>query len=393
MKWLSRLVLLLLVLAVAGLALAPRLLENSMNAVLPHEPPEISAAAAALHRDLLVADLHADSTLWRRDLRRRVERGHVDLPRLREGNVAVQVFTSVTRTPAGMNYESNPADARDNITLLALAQRWPPRTWDSLAERALYQAGKITSLAATEPDSLLVLRSPDDVGRLLLARAAGAKTVGAVIGIEGAHALDDDLANIDRLFAAGVRMVGLHHFFDNALGGSLHGRGGLGLSDFGRAVVERLEARGVIIDVAHSSMETVREVLAMTERPVVVSHTGFQGHCATPRNIDDALMQDIAAAGGLVGVGYWDAAVCDVSADGIVAALRYGIDLLGEDHVALGSDFDGATTVPFDTSELAVLTQKMLEAGFTETEIRKVMGENLIRFLQENLPPLATAAI
>jgi membrane dipeptidase len=104
-------------------------------------------------------------------------------------------------------------------------------------------------------------------------------------------------------------------------------------------------------------------------------------------------MQDIAAAGGLVGVGYWDAAVCDVSADGIVAALRYGIDLLGEDHVALGSDFDGATTVPFDTSELAVLTQKMLEAGFTETEIRKVMGENLIRFLQENLPPLATAAI
>jgi membrane dipeptidase len=393
MKWLSRLVLLLLVLAVAGLALAPRLLENSMNAVLPHEPPEISAAAAALHRDLLVADLHADSTLWRRDLRRRAERGHVDLPRLREGNVAVQVFTSVTRTPAGMNYESNPADARDNITLLALAQRWPPRTWDSLAERALYQAGKITSLAATEPDSLLVLRSPDDVGRLLLARAAGAKTVGAVIGIEGAHALDDDLANIDRLFAAGVRMVGLHHFFDNALGGSLHGRGGLGLSDFGRAVVERLEARGVIIDVAHSSMETVREVLAMTRRPVVVSHTGFQGHCATPRNIDDALMQDIAAAGGLVGVGYWDAAVCDVSADGIVAALRYGIDLLGEDHVALGSDFDGATTVPFDTSELAVLTQKMLEAGFTETEIRKVMGENLIRFLQENLPPLATAAI
>jgi membrane dipeptidase len=393
MKWLSRLVLLLLVLAVAGLALAPRLLENSMNAVLPHEPPEISAAAAALHRDLLVADLHADSTLWRRDLRRRAERGHVDLPRLREGNVAVQVFTSVTRTPAGMNYESNPADARDNITLLALAQRWPPRTWDSLAERALYQAGKITSLAATEPDSLLVLRSPDDVGRLLLARAAGAKTVGAVIGIEGAHALDDDLANIDRLFAAGVRMVGLHHFFDNALGGSLHGRGGLGLSDFGRAVVERLEARGVIIDVAHSSMETVREVLAMTSRPVVVSHTGFQGHCATPRNIDDALMQDIAAAGGLVGVGYWDAAVCDVSADGIVAALRYGIDLLGEDHVALGSDFDGATTVPFDTSELAVLTQKMLEAGFTETEVRKVMGENLIRFLQENLPPLATAAI
>lgn len=382
-----RLPLLILVIAVGlFLTFAPRIVENTMNRVLPHEPVEISTAAAALHADLVVGDLHADSTLWRRDLTQRSERGHVDLPRLVAGNVALQVFTAVTRTPAGMNYESNSADARDNITLLALAQRWPPRTWGSLAERALYQGERLATIAEAEPETLLLLRESDDVGRLLAAREAGADTVGAVLGIEGAHALDGDLDNIDRLYDAGFRMFGLHHFFDNALGGSLHGRGGRGLTDFGKAVVRRLDERGALIDVAHSSPESVRDVLALSARPVVVSHTGFQGHCPTPRNIDDDLMRDIAAEGGLIGVGFWDAAVCDVSPAGIVAAIRYGIEVVGEDHVALGSDYDGATSVPFDVSELAVLTDTMLQAGMSESTIRKVMGGNLARFLGEHLP-------
>ncbi|MEQ8513964.1 MAG: membrane dipeptidase, partial [Chromatocurvus sp.] len=370
-----RLSVLLLFLAVAlFLAFAPRMVENTMNRVMPHELAVISPEAAALHADLVVGDQHADSTLWRRDLRERSERGHVDLPRLRAGNVALQVFTSVTRTPAGQNYESNSADARDNITFLALAQRWPPRTWGSLTERALYQGGRLAAIAEAEPETLTLLRSPADVDRLLSARRAGADTVGAVLGIEGAHALDGNLASIDRLYDAGFRMFGLHHFFDNALGGSLHGTGGRGLTAFGKAVVRRLDEREVIIDIAHSSPESVRDVLELTARPLVVSHTGFQGQCPTPRNIDDQLMQDIAAAGGLIGVGFWDAAVCDVSPAGIVAAIRYGIDLVGEDHIALGSDYDGATSVPFDVSELAVLTDTMLQAGMPQPTIRKVMG-------------------
>ncbi|TCO76721.1 dipeptidase [Chromatocurvus halotolerans] len=382
-----RLPLLILVLAV-GLffALAPRMVENSMNRVLPHAPTPITPEGAALHADLTVGDLHTDSTLWRRDLTERSERGHVDLPRLRAGNVALQVFTSVTRTPAGLNYESNSTDARDNITLLALAQRWPPQTWGSLTERALYQGGRIAAIADAEPETLMLLRGSADVARLLEQRDAGAQTVGALLGIEGAHALNGDLASIDRLYGAGFRMFGLHHFFDNALGGSLHGTGGEGLSDFGKAVVQRLEERGAIIDVAHSSPQSVRDVLALTTRPLVVSHTGFQGHCPTPRNIDDALMREIAAAGGLIGVGFWDAAVCDVSPAGIAAAIRYGVALVGEDHIALGSDYDGATTVPFDVSELAVLTDTLLQAGMAESTIRKVMGGNLSRFLTENLP-------
>jgi microsomal dipeptidase-like Zn-dependent dipeptidase len=111
-----------------------------------------------------------------------------------------------------------------------------------------------------------------------------------------------------------------------------------------------------------------------------------KGHCDTARNLPDSLMQKIADRGGLVGIGFWDAAVCDTTPAGIVAAIRHAIDLLGAGHVALGSDYDGAVTVQFDVAELAVLTQEMLRSGFSEKEIRLVMGGNVRQFLLENLP-------
>ena len=181
-------------------------------------------------------------------------------------------------------------------------------------------------------------------------------------------------------------MVGLQHFFDNRLGGSLHGVSGEGLTDFGRAVVRRAQSRGMIVDVAHSSPAVVDDVLAIATRPIVVSHTGLYGVCPSARNIADAQMKRIAEAGGLVGVGYWDGAVCDATPRGVVRAIRFAIDLLGEDHVALGSDYDGSISATFDTSELAVLTQEMLDQGFSDAEIAKVMGENSRRFLLAELP-------
>lgn len=370
-----------------ALVFGPGAVERAAQGVTPHAPWPVSESARVRHQALVVADWHSDSLLWDRDLLEESPRGHVDLPRLDRGNVAIQMFTAVTKSPRGQNYERNDAST-DNITYLAALQLWPPRTWGSLSERALYQAARLADLAARAPDRVALVRSAADLRRVLAARERGPeRPVAALLGLEGAHALEGDLANLDRLDAAGFRMIGLHHFFDNRLGGSLHGESGAGLSPFGRQVVEGLEARRILVDLAHSSPRVVEDVLELATRPVVVSHTGVHQVCPSPRNLPDALMQRIAAAGGLVAIGFWEGAVCDVSPEGVARALRAAIDLLGEDHVALGSDFDGGTTTSFDASELAVLTQAMTDADFSAREIEKVMGGNTVRFLLAQLPP------
>jgi membrane dipeptidase len=369
-----------------SLALGPGKLEESMNIVKPHEPYAISKAALELHKTLVIGDMHADSSLWKRNLLQRYDRGHVDIPRMREGNQAVQMFTSVTKSPSGQNYDKNSASAGDNITFLVMLQAWPTDTWSSLTARALFQAQKLHTMAAQAPNEFMLILNANDLKTLLARRANDDTIVGGLLGTEGSHALDGSLANIDVLYDAGFRMMSLQHFFDNKLGGSLHGESGEGLTEFGRQAVDRMINKGIMIDVSHSAPQVVWDVLARSNTPLIVSHTGFYGHCESARNISDELMQEIAAGGGIIGVGYWDAAVCDATPKGIVSAIRYGIDLVGEDHVALGSDFDGSVAAPFDTSELAALTQEMLNQNFTETEIRKVMGENMMRYLATNLP-------
>jgi len=376
---------LLLISAVLFFWLAPGKIETAQNRVVSHAPYTISAAALKLHQDLFVTDLHTDSLLWKRDLLQRSDIGHVDLPRLQDGNVALQVFSAVTKSPAGLNDVENTADS-DNITLLAVAQLWPPATWSSIYERASYQLRKLREFAAASDGELQLILTKRDLRSLIKARANGQNTVGAIYLIEGAHPLEGKIENLDLLQQQGLRVVAFTHFFDNELGGSLHGISKAGLTDFGRQVVKRADELQLIIDIAHASPQSVRDILALTKRPLMLSHGGVKGQCETPRNLDDQLMLEVAANGGLLGIGYWASAICDVTPNGIVASLRYAIDLLGIDHVALGSDFDGTVTTPFDTSELAILTQTMLSQGFSEDEIRKVMGGNAQRFFLDSLP-------
>ncbi|KPQ09893.1 MAG: Zn-dependent dipeptidase [Rhodobacteraceae bacterium HLUCCA09] len=377
--------------ATAVVTIGPGMVERGRNAIAPGGPWPVSDEAAALHDSLVIGDWHADTLLWNRDLLERGGRGHVDLPRLIEGNVAVQVFTAVTRSPAGQNYEENQADAFDNITPLAMGQLWPPRTWGSLLERALYQAGRLERAARASEGRLAIIRDEADLDAVLAARERGETVVGGLLGIEGAHALEGDLANLDRLTEAGYRLVGLTHFFDNEVGGSLHGQGNRGLTDMGRALVAEIARRGLILDLAHASPAVAREVIARTDIPLVVSHTGIRSHCDTPRNFPDDLMRRIvgngaAAGGGVVGIGFWADVTCDASPAGVASAIRAAIDLLGEDHVSLGSDWDGSVTVGFDAAGLPALTHAMREAGLTEAQIRKVAGENMLRVLRTRLP-------
>lgn len=373
--------------ALVGLfTIAPKMVDKSLNVVIEHEPFKVSEAAKVLHASLTIGDWHSDSLLWKRDLGKLHDYGHVDIPRLQAGNVSFQMFTTVTKSPSGLNYESNSADAPDDITKLALVQRWPSATWRSLTARALHQASRLHGFEQDSPNDLMIIKSKTDLSKFSNRRVTNTKLVGGLIGTEGSHALDGKLENVQVLYDAGFRMMSLQHFFDNKLGASLHGTSQKGLTDFGRDVVEKIEALNIILDVSHSSEAVVSDVLAIANRPLVVSHTGFKGHCDTARNINDGLMQKIAKSGGLIAVGYWEGAVCGDKPKDVVAAMKYGLELVGEDHLSLGSDYDGTVTTSFDTSELVALTDEMLNAGFTELQIRKIMGDNMLKFLTQHLP-------
>ncbi|WJG09762.1 dipeptidase [Aliiglaciecola sp. LCG003] len=366
--------------------IAPPMLEKGMNKVEPLEAMPVNQAAKKLHQRLIVGDWHADSTLWSRNLASHETYGHVDLPRLQQGNVAMQMFTTVTKSPDGLNYDENQTDAADNITKAAIVQGWPFATLTSLTARALFQAEKIHTIANEHPDDFVLVTSKDSLAEFMLKRQSNPKLVAGLLGTEGSHALDGKLANIEVLYNKGFRMMSLQHFFDNKLGGSLHGTSQAGLTDFGRDALKKMQQMGIIVDLSHSSAQTVKDVLTVSTAPLVISHTGFKGDCDTKRNIDDALMRQVAQTGGLIAVGYWDGAVCGISPNDVADSIIYGIDLVGEDHVALGSDFDGAVTTAFDSSQLVFITQALLDKNVDESVIAKVMGGNMLAFLQKNLP-------
>jgi microsomal dipeptidase-like Zn-dependent dipeptidase len=386
MKWLRWLLLLLAVVAIIVFGLVPALLEAGMNKVEPGPLPKVSASTQALHDGLQVADMHADTLMWRRDLLDNGTRGQIDLPRLLAGNYALQVFSSVTKTPRGQNYDANGADT-DNITPLAVVQLQPIRTWGSLLERSLWHATKLARAADRSNGQLRLIRTPADLDRVLADRGKGQKVVGGMLSVEGLQDIEGKLVNLDRLHDVGFRMAGLAHFFDNEVAGSMHGEAKGGLTPFGAQVVRRMEALGMIVDVAHASHATVAQVLAMAKRPVVSSHGGVQATCKVNRNLTDDEIRGIARTGGVIGIGYWDAAICSTDPRAVAAAVAHVRDLVGIDHVGLGSDFDGAVTTRFDAAQLAVVTQALVDRGFSPDDIRKVMGGNVLRVIRAGIVP------
>jgi membrane dipeptidase len=375
--------------AVGFFGIAPGYVEGSMNVIDGKPLIAVSDEAKALHKTLTIVDLHSDSLMWDRDINERADRGHMDIPRLRDGNVALQLFSSVTKTPKGQNYDGNGADT-DNITLLTLAQIQPVKTWSSLVERSLYHAEKLDRAAKSSGGLLLPVKNGDGLVSLLHMHGTGSKVTGAMLTIEGLQNLEGKAANLDRLYDAGFRMAGLTHFFDNELGGSMHGLKKGGLTPFGRDIVRRMEAKGMIVDIAHLSHAGVAELLAMAKRPVVSSHGGVQATCKVNRNLTDNEIRGVAKTGGVIGIGYWEGAVCSTDPRAAAKAMKHVRDLVGIQHVALGSDYDGATTVRFDTSQLTQATQALMDEGFTEPEIRAVMGENALRVIRAGLVPMTS---
>jgi membrane dipeptidase len=366
---------------------AAAVVERRRNRVHQPGPYRVSERAAELHRTLTVVDLHADSLLWGRDLRKRAGYGHVDVPRLIDGGVALVGLAASTKVPRRANLERND-DTTDDVTLIALALRWPRPTWRSLTARAVYLADRLRSMAAGSDGRLTLVESRRDLEAYLARRAIDRTITAAFLSIEGAHALDDDLDNLETLAQAGYRMLSPTHFFDTRFAGSAHGAVKGGLTDLGRELLSRVEANGLVLDVAHASSATIDDVLSLASRPVVASHTGIRAAVPGIRNLPDDQVRGIAATGGVVGIGFWPVACGGRDAASIARSIAAAIDLAGVEHVGLGSDFDGAVPTPFDATGMPLLTEALLAEGLSDIDIAAVMGGNAVRVLMGSLPPV-----
>ncbi|MCG8603401.1 membrane dipeptidase, partial [bacterium] len=212
-RFLKFLLLLLLLVVILYFVALPSVVDRVLNRVFESQKVTVSEKAGILHDNLWIADLHADGLLWSRNLLKRNGHGHVDIPRLIEGNVALQAFTVVSKTPFGLNFESND-DRSDMITFLVAAQRWPLRTWFSLNERALYQAEKLHRFAEQSKSKFCVIKSRADLRRYMARRSTNSEITAGFLGLEGAQVLEGNFDNLRRVFDAGFRMMAPSHIFD-----------------------------------------------------------------------------------------------------------------------------------------------------------------------------------
>ena len=375
--------------AIAGLRFALRwfswALQQRLNPVLAKPPYEVPGETARFHAGLTVADLHSDALMWNTDLLKWNRIGQVDIPRLVAGNIALQVFSVVTKVPVP-EQDATFGNRFDLVTLLAMIELWPLSAWFNLTRRALYQAHKLKRVEERSQGQLTIVRSGKDLVDFLSRREANANVIAGLLSLEGAHAFRGNLSSIDVLHDAGFRIAGLTHLSDNAVGGAGTGAQRYGLTDYGREVVRKLDQKGMIIDLAHASPSLITDVLDLSVGPILVTHTGVKGVCPSPRNLSDREIRDIAGRGGLIGIGYDSLFTGEPGIIPIIHSIEYVARLVGVEHVALGSDYDGVIKAPFDASGLPLITQGLKEENFSADEIQKIMGGNVMRFLTQNLP-------
>jgi len=315
-------------------------------------------------------DLHADSLMWTRwigyDLLKRHNPplpkaalgGHVDVPRMREGGMGAQFFGLVS---------------------LPIAERVR-----GMARACEEQIDALEETIARRPDTLRLVRT---AAELEAAERSGA--VGALLGIEGAHALEGDLDKLDAFARRGVRYLGILHFSSNEAGYPAYGRGRRdtdGLTSWGFSLVERCESQGVIVDLAHINKRGFLDACRVARKPPIVSHTGLLGAFEHWRNIDDEQLRAVADKGGVVGVIFCPRFVGGDGLEPVVKHLLHVIGQVGEDHAALGSDWDGfiVPTQPLaDPTGIPLLVDALLKAGLSERTVAKVVRLNTLRILSE----------
>ena len=262
-----------------------------------------------------------------------------------------------------MNFDMNTGET-DNITSLYIAQGQPLKSWFSLKERALVQCEKLYSYARNSAGGFRVITSQNELKDYLKDRNTQEGLTAGYLGVEGMQVLEGKLNNVKVMFDAGIRMMAPVHFFDNELGGSAHGVSKKGLTDFGKKVIKEMEQRNMIVDLSHSAPALIDDVLEMATRPLLVSHTGVKGTCDNVRNLSDEHLLKIANTGGIIGIALFEPAVCGTNAYATAKAIKYAADLAGIEHIALGSDFDGAFTMHFDVTGYPLLVEELMKMDY-----------------------------
>ncbi len=328
---------------------------------------------AELHRRVAVADGHADSLMWNRDLTRASEAGHVDFPRLREAGVKIQCFTIVTR---GL-------PLIDGFSLFALKQGWPRRARASEWPRCTFQLDRLGAFCRDDGHDTIAASGAQLEQNLAQGRLS------AVVGIEGGHALEGRVERVRELHDRGVRFMSLSHLANNELGGtSTPLFGNRPLTPLGREVLDAMGEVGMLLDVAHASPAMLPELLAHPKARPFCSHAGVQGATPMWRNLSDETCRAIADKGGVVGIIFAPQFLGGRTVAHLVRHVEHALQVLGEDGVAFGSDFDGMIPLPRgmrDVRDLPVLTQALLDRGLPIRVIEKVLGENYRRLFREAL--------
>jgi membrane dipeptidase len=368
----------------------------------------ISDKAKKLHFSSIVIDTHDDTTQRlldpKFDLGVRHSDGSIDIPRMREGNLSALFFSI-----------------------------WIPSkiTGPQAVKLALDQIDAVRETVRKHPNDLVLATTADEI------RAARQQNkIAALIGVEGGHMMGNDLSVLRSFAALGVRYMTLTHmgnteWADSSTDKPAHN----GLTDFGKDVVREMNRLGVVVDVSHVSDKTFYDVLATSRAPVFASHSSCRALCDAPRNMTDDMLRDLAKHGGVIQINYHvgflsqefrdvekahpelqkeieaeikkrcgnDESCSSVVGDQIVREyvqagklprvdwtkiiehIDHAVKVAGIDHVGLGSDFDGAM-MPFgmeDASHLPQITEALLQKGYSDSDIRKILGENTLRLLHE----------
>jgi membrane dipeptidase len=377
------------------------------GAAEPPRPTVTEEQVRRVHREAIVVDTHAD-TLWRvldrgDDISVRSGKGHIDIPRLIEGGVDAEFFAIWVQ----------PAYAPDHA-----------------ATRALRLIDALHQVIEKSPDRMVLARSPSEIRA-----AAAAGKVAALLGIEGGQAIENDLALLRMFHRLGVRYMTLTWSFSldwaDSSGGSSQWRG---LNDFGVKVVKEMNRLGMLVDISHVSDETFRDAMKVTKSPVIASHSSCRAICDAPRNMTDDMLRAMRDNGGVVMINFYsafldqkfrdrskvvaesfkprlseiggrylldpvgredalwalhrdiDGSIPPPPFERLIEHIEHVIEVAGIDHVGLGSDFDGVTSLPVgmeDVTKLPSITRALLERGHSESDVKKVLGGNFIRVFDE----------